>query len=280
MQEIRLKVIGCIATALILTAAVSVADAVQVDLRNYGNCSVVSHIDEFEDKMLFHMLSCDGSTAEWLSVSCSEFKNLISFRPNESISSSEEWIEVRYRFDRRYSVTERWFWKGNRQTANNEAGDSTRDNFLYHIGSAERLIFGIGDARGVINFDEGTTNAINDFRDRCVNLDTIIRRTQQSGRQYDVRVDVDRAGYIARIREKIARNWRRPAGVESGLKCEVRISQIPGGEVVRTHIRTSSGSVDFDHSVEEAVLRASPLPVPMDLSLFDRHIVIAFESES
>ena len=85
--------------------------------------------------------------------------------------------------------------------------------------------------------------------------------------------------YIAQIRDRIERNWVRPPGTASGLKCVVLVSQIPGGEVVKAEIRTSSGNIAFDRSVEEAVLRSSPLPVPKDPSLFDRDISITFEPE-
>ena len=93
-------------------------------------------------------------------------------------------------------------------------------------------------------------------------------------------LDGGRMKYIAQIKDKIERNWLRPPGTASGLKCVVRVSQIPGGEVVQAEIRTSSGNVAFDRSVEDAVLRSSPLPVPKDPSLFDRHVTITFEPEA
>ena len=49
---------------------------------------------------------------------------------------------------------------------------------------------------------------------------------------------------------------------------------------MQAEIQTSNGSVAFDRSVEDAVLRASPLPVPNDPSLFDRNIVLTFEAEA
>ena len=93
-------------------------------------------------------------------------------------------------------------------------------------------------------------------------------------------LDAGRIEYIAQIKDKIERNWSRPPGTASGLKCVVRVSQIPGGEVVHAEIQESSGNIAFDRSVEEAVLRSSPLPVPKDPSLFDRNIVITFEPEA
>ena len=85
--------------------------------------------------------------------------------------------------------------------------------------------------------------------------------------------------YHDQIRNKVRRNWLRPPGAEIGLECIVLVSQIPGGEVVKAEILTSSGNVAFDRSVEEAVLRASPLPEPKDPSLFDRDIQIIFRGE-
>ena len=92
--------------------------------------------------------------------------------------------------------------------------------------------------------------------------------------------EAGRIEYIAQLKNKIERNWLRPPGTAAGLKCVVRVSQIPGGEVVQAVIQTSSGNIAFDRSVEEAVLRSSPLPVPKDPSLFDRNIVITFEPEA
>ena len=92
-------------------------------------------------------------------------------------------------------------------------------------------------------------------------------------------LEAGRIEYIAQIKDKIERNWLRPPGTAAGLKSVVRVSQLPGGDVVQVDIQTGSGNVAFDRSVEEAVLRSTPLPVPKDPSLFDRHIVITFEPE-
>ena len=107
--------------------------------------------------------------------------------------------------------------------------------------------------------------------------DALARYDQQLVRKRLAPSNADRMEYIAQIRDKIERNWLRPPGSPLGLKCVVRVSQIPGGEVVQAEISTSSGNIAFDRSVEEAVLRSSPLPLPKLPSLFDRHIVITFE---
>jgi colicin import membrane protein len=76
------------------------------------------------------------------------------------------------------------------------------------------------------------------------------------------------AQYIGYIQERIERSWLRPPGSAVGLSCVVQVSLIPGGEVARVQIVRSSGDPVFDRSVETAVYKASPLPLPPDASLF------------
>ncbi len=88
-----------------------------------------------------------------------------------------------------------------------------------------------------------------------------------------------RAEYIEHLRASVERNWIRPVNANRGLKCTIRVSQIPGGEVVRVRIVKSSGNIAFDRSVETAVWNASPLPQPKDSVLFDREIIFEFDPE-
>jgi colicin import membrane protein len=76
------------------------------------------------------------------------------------------------------------------------------------------------------------------------------------------------AEYIGYIQERIQRSWLRPAGSAAGLSCVVQVGLIPGGEVARVQIVRSSGDPVFDRSVETAVYKASPLPLPPDAALF------------
>ena len=74
-----------------------------------------------------------------------------------------------------------------------------------------------------------------------------------------------------------SRPWEWPSGAwedEAG-----RTRMLESGEVVQAIIVKSSGNVAFDRSVEQAVLRASPLPVPRDPSLFVREIQFIFDPE-
>ena len=86
--------------------------------------------------------------------------------------------------------------------------------------------------------------------------------------------EVDR--YKALIRSQVTRNWNRPLGAAKGLKCEVLVRLTPGGEVVSAQVTRGSGNAVFDRSVENAVHKAAPLPLPEDPALFDNFREIRF----
>ena len=76
------------------------------------------------------------------------------------------------------------------------------------------------------------------------------------------RMATERNQFIFAIKQKIESNWLRPTTVGEGLSCTLRVRLIPGGGVVSVTITRSSGSGAFDRSVEKAVYKADPLPVP------------------
>jgi len=79
------------------------------------------------------------------------------------------------------------------------------------------------------------------------------------------------------IKEKVQRSWIRPSGSNASLSCTVNVRLIPGGEVVDVKIVRGSGNEAFDRSVEAAVFRASPLPVPKDPEVMEKFRSITFE---
>lgn len=87
--------------------------------------------------------------------------------------------------------------------------------------------------------------------------------------------------YKVAIRQKVSRNWVRPPGASQGLKCIVKVRLGPGGEVLEAKVVRSSGNAVFDRSVENAVYKAAPLPIPRDTDLFDyfREIEFLFNPE-
>lgn len=87
------------------------------------------------------------------------------------------------------------------------------------------------------------------------------------------------AQYQDLIRQKVRRNWNEPASARPGDSCDVRVQQIPGGEVVSAVAFNCTGDAAFARSVEAAVLRSSPLPLPADPRLFERNLLFTFKPE-
>ena len=88
------------------------------------------------------------------------------------------------------------------------------------------------------------------------------------------------AKYEGLIKRQITRNWTFPASYQKGMKCKVLVRLIPSGDVISVRITQSSGNSAFDRSVEMAVNKASPLPVPKSSSgLFDhfREVELVFD---
>ncbi|MDH5256158.1 MAG: cell envelope integrity protein TolA, partial [Gammaproteobacteria bacterium] len=87
------------------------------------------------------------------------------------------------------------------------------------------------------------------------------------------------ADYVAVIRQKVERNWVRPPGAKPGLECDVLVTQIPGGEVAAVQMGRCNADDTVRRSIEAAVLRASPLPLPDDPTLFERNLRFTFKPE-
>ena len=87
------------------------------------------------------------------------------------------------------------------------------------------------------------------------------------------------AEYSLAIKAAVERNWIRPPGAPADLACIVRVSQAPSGDVVKVEIVETSGNRAFDISVENAVWKSSPLPLPKDQSLFSRDLNFVFDPE-
>lgn len=74
--------------------------------------------------------------------------------------------------------------------------------------------------------------------------------------------------HVAMIAQKIERNWRQPLNAPRDLQCKIDIVLQSNGNVISVKIAESSGNLSFDRSVETAVRKASPLPVPVDNVIF------------
>jgi len=97
--------------------------------------------------------------------------------------------------------------------------------------------------------------------------------------QYSQQLALDQAEYLNAIMRAVKREWQRPPGSSRDFLCKVLVKQIPSGDVVDVRVIKSSGNVMIDRSVEMAVRKASPLPLPENRELFDRDLVITFVPE-
>ena len=82
------------------------------------------------------------------------------------------------------------------------------------------------------------------------------------------------AAYQFAIAQKIRRSWAVPASAGPETRCSVRVTQLPGGEVVGVNIISCNGDDAVRRSVEAAIRRASPLPEPSNPELFDRNLTL------
>jgi colicin import membrane protein len=87
------------------------------------------------------------------------------------------------------------------------------------------------------------------------------------------------AEYVDLIRQKVERNWIPPASARPGLECEVLVNQLPGGAVGDVRVGRCNGDEAVRRSIETAVRRADPLPLPSDPTLFERNLRFTFKPE-
>lgn len=74
--------------------------------------------------------------------------------------------------------------------------------------------------------------------------------------------------YGDRIRDKIRGKANVPDTVRGRPEVQVRITILPGGDVLDIAIVKSSGNRVYDSAIERAIRSAQPLPVPSDPELF------------
>jgi colicin import membrane protein len=87
------------------------------------------------------------------------------------------------------------------------------------------------------------------------------------------------SAYQFAIMQQLQRNWIEPATAITGIECIVHVKQLPSGEVVNVSVGTCNGDDSVRRSIEAAVYKASPLPLPSNPSLFDRNLTITFRPE-
>jgi colicin import membrane protein len=85
------------------------------------------------------------------------------------------------------------------------------------------------------------------------------------------------AQYFAAIQNAVTTNWLRPDNTQGGVRCMLRIVQIPGGDVIGVEIANPcNADPQTRNSIEQAVKRAAPLPYKGFEKEFQRQINFNF----
>ena len=105
------------------------------------------------------------------------------------------------------------------------------------------------------------------------------RREEEARKQAEraARLQTQRQQYIMQIAQKVENNWLRPATTSEEQSCEVIVTQTMMGDVIDVQLQSCTSDNAFQRSVERAVRKASPLPLPPDPELFDRKIYFKFK---
>ena len=87
--------------------------------------------------------------------------------------------------------------------------------------------------------------------------------------------------YIAAITAKVQNRWRKPIGASADrFSCFVYVVQNPSGFIQQVKVlECRGGDEQLKRSVEEAVWKSDPLPIPADAALFDRELKFKFEPQ-
>lgn len=84
--------------------------------------------------------------------------------------------------------------------------------------------------------------------------------------------------YIATIQSAVTRQWARPTGTPAGLRCQIKVNQIPGGGVIDVSIGSPcNASAVVRNSIINAVKKADPLPYTGFEEVFDRRLNFIFQ---
>lgn len=86
------------------------------------------------------------------------------------------------------------------------------------------------------------------------------------------------ARYAAAIQAAVTQNWNRPESALPGLRCTLNIAQIPGGDVISVTVGSPCNADPVTrNSIEQAVMKAAPLPYEGYQNVFQRNIKFNFQ---
>lgn len=90
-----------------------------------------------------------------------------------------------------------------------------------------------------------------------------------------------RAQYLAAIQSAVTQAWLRPDNIPPQVVCQVHITQIPGGQVISANVEAACPFGDIARrSIENAVMRAQPLPYKGFEKVFSRDLTLNFKVQN
>lgn len=110
-------------------------------------------------------------------------------------------------------------------------------------------------------------------REKAAEAERAAEATRQQAEQARIKATQDQVAMTTAsnaIMRKVQNRWIRPSTSHVGLQCTIQVKLLSSGEVIKAVVIKSSGNAIFDRSAENAVRKASPLPVPADRDLFNR----------
>jgi colicin import membrane protein len=116
----------------------------------------------------------------------------------------------------------------------------------------------------------GTKEEIADVSDKAQDNEQLASKDEQSSAPDNSRHEegeVDK--YKQLIVQSISRKWLMPTLENKDIYCQVLVHLGPGGVVINVDILKESGDANLDRSATNAIMKASPLPVPESSDLFD-----------
>lgn len=119
--------------------------------------------------------------------------------------------------------------------------------------------------------------AAEEARQRAAREEELRRQIAEEEGLMEARTSSAMSSYVALIQQHVERRWIRPPSARSGIECEVRVAQGPSGVVLSVTVGTCNGDQAVRQSIETAVQRASPLPLPADPRLFERNLRFIFK---
>ncbi|HEY0231565.1 MAG TPA: cell envelope integrity protein TolA, partial [Dokdonella sp.] len=85
------------------------------------------------------------------------------------------------------------------------------------------------------------------------------------------------ARYSAAIQAAVKGSWNRPDSAQAGLRCSLNIVQIPGGDVISVTVGSPCNADPATrNSIEQAVMKAAPLPYQGFEKVFQRSATLNF----